>query len=233
MFKKEKNGKTNTNNFKGGYDMVLVLFFCTIIIIVTLLIILVLLSTIRTKINNFKLSNLNVEKTNYQIKISLYFLNKIKWLSVTLDKNRIHKITKKMHLEQIDIKQLEKDFKISDLKELLKVKPKLIYLNLKLKIGLEDIMLTTYAVPLICTALSIILPFICDKKDIKNIKYNIDPIYNKGNLYYLELNSNVEVKILNLLNAIYQIYKHKKDNMVNNNNKSMINLQKNNVKCNV
>ena len=214
--------------------MVLVLFFCTIIIIITLLIILILLSTIRTQINNLKLSNLSVEKSNYQINISLYFLNKIKWLSIKLDKAKIHKITKKMHLEQIDIKRLEKDFKISDLKEFLKIKPKLIYLNLKLKIGLEDLILTTYAVPFMCTIFSNVLPFICDKKDIKNIKYNIEPIYNNQNLYYIELNSKVEVKTLNIFNSIYQIYKNKKGNMENKkNNKDIINLQKNNVKCNV
>lgn len=213
--------------------MVLVLFICTILIVVMLFIITVLLSTIKIQLKNFNISNLKIKKTNYKLIISLSFLNKFKWLSFKLNKQKLHKISLKMHLDRIDIKKLEKDFKISDIKELLKIKPRLTFMNLELQVGLEDIILTTYMIPSICTILSVVLPLVTEKNDIKNIKYIVEPIYNQKNLYYIKLNSNLEIKMLNLLNSMYSIYKNRKKDVPNKNNYRNINIQKNNVKCNV
>lgn len=213
--------------------MVLVLFICTILIVVMLFIITVLLSTIKIQLKNFNISNLKIKKTNYKLVISLSFLNKFKWLSFKLNKQKLHKISLKMHLDRIDIKKLEKDFKISDIKELLKIKPRLTFMNLELQVGLEDIILTTYMIPSICAILSVILPCVTEKNDIKNIKYIVEPIYNQKNLYYIKLNSNLEIKMLNLLNSMYSIYKNRKKDVPNKNNYRNINIQKNNVKCNV
>ena len=213
--------------------MVLVLFICTILIVVMLFIITVLLSTIKIELKNFNISNLKIKRTNYKLIFSLSFLNKFKWLSFKLNKRKLNKIRLKMHLDRIDIKKLEKDFKISDIKELLKIKPRLTSMNLKLQVGFEDIILTTYIVPSICTLLSVILPGVTRRNDIKNIKYVVEPIYNHGNLYYINLNSNIEIKMLNLLNSIYGIYKNRKKDVPNKNNYRNINIQKNNIKCNV
>lgn len=213
--------------------MVLVLFICTILIVVMLFIITVLLSTIKIQLKDFNISNLKIKKTNYKLVISLSFLNKFKWLSFKLNKQKLHKISLKMHLDRIDIKKLEKDFKISDIKELLKIKPRLTFMNLELQVGLEDIILTTYMIPSICTILSVVLPLVTEKNDIKNIKYIVEPIYNQKNLYYIKLNSNLEIKMLNLLNSMYSIYKNRKKDVPNKNNYRNINIQKNNVKCNV
>ena len=213
--------------------MVLVLFICTILIVVMLFIITVLLSTIKIQLKNFNISNLKIKKTNYKLIISLSFLNKFKWLSFKLNKQKLHKISLKMHLDRIDIKKLEKDFKISDIKELLKIKPRLTFMNLELQVGLEDIILTTYMIPSICTILSVVLPLVTEKNDIKNIKYIVEPIYNQKNLYYIKLNSNLEIKMLNLLKSMYSIYKNRKKDVPNKNNYRNINIQKNNVKCNV
>lgn len=213
--------------------MLLVLFICTILIVVMLFIITVLLSTIKIELKNFNISNLKIKRTNYKLIFSLSFLDKFKWLSFKLNKRKLNKIRLKMHLDRIDIKKLEKDFKISDIKELLKIKPRLTSMNLKLQVGLEDIILTTYIVPSICTLLSVILPEVTRRNDIKNIKYVVEPIYNHGNLYYINLDSNIEIKMLNLLNSIYGIYKNRKKNVPNKNNYRNINIQKNNIKCNV
>lgn len=213
--------------------MVLVLFICTILIVVMLFIITVLLSTIKIELKNFNISNLKIKRTNYKLIFSLSFLDKFKWLSFKLNKRKLNKIRLKMHLDRIDIKKLEKDFKISDIKELLKIKPRLTSMNLKLQVGFEDIILTTYIVPSICTLLSVILPGVTRRNDIKNIKYVVEPIYNHGNLYYINLNSNIEIKMLNLLNSIYGIYKNRKKDVPNKNNYRNINIQKNNIKCNV
>lgn len=211
--------------------MVLVLFICAILIVIMILTISLLLSTIRINVKDYNISNLNVKKTKYKITISLYLLNKIKWISFKLNKEKLHKISLKMHLDRIDIKKLEKDFKMSDIKELMKIKPKLTLLHLDLKIGIEDILLTTYIIPVVCTIFSLILPIVTEEKNIKHIRYKAEPIYNQKNLYYVKLSSRVEIKMINLLNSMYGIYKNRKDNMPQKD--KTINLNKNKIECNV
>lgn len=190
--------------------MVLVLLFCAIIIVVMLLIIFTLISTVKIKINNLKIENPKKINSKYEILISFNLINKLKWISIKLNKQKIRKILTKMHLEKIDIKKLEKDVKLSDIQELLKIKPKLSMLNLQLKVGVEDVIATSFAIPIICTAISIILPYVTERKNFKNIKYKIEPIYNQY-AYHLKLDTEIEVKIINVLNSLYKIYKSRKN----------------------
>ena len=115
-----------------------------------------------------------------------------------------------MHLEKIDIKKLEKDLKLSDIQELLKIRPKISMLNLQLKVGIQDVVATSFAIPIICTVISVILPYVTERKNFKNIKYKIEPIYNQY-AYYLKLDTEIEVKIINVLNSLYKIYKSRKN----------------------
>lgn len=211
--------------------MVLVLFICAILIAIMILIVSILLSTIKINIKDYNISNLNIEKLEYKFTISLYLLNKIKWFSIKLNKEKILNISKKVHLDRINIKKLERDFKISNIKEFKKIKPKVSFLHLNLKLGLEDILLTTYLVPIVCTAISMILPFITEEKNIKHIKYEVSPIYNQKNLYYLKLNCRIEIKMINLLNSMYGMYKNIKDNMPKKDKE--ISSNKNKIQCNV
>lgn len=235
MFKKEKNGKTNINVTSKEVIMILVLFICAILIIIMALIMLFSLSTIRFRVKDFNISNLDIKKAKYKIVISLFLLNKIKWLSLKLDKEKLHKISVKMHLEKIDIKRIEKDFRLSDIRELIKLKPKLSLLNLDLRFGLEDIIITTYLIPVICTIFSLILPTLTKMKNLKHIRYKVNPIYNRTNVYYVKLDSILEIKVINLLNFIYGIYKNKRDSMYNykKSNRKTAKLERNKIKCNV
>ena len=115
-----------------------------------------------------------------------------------------------MHLKKIDIKKLEKDLKLSDIQELLKIRPKISMLNLQLKVGIQDVVATSFAIPIICTVISVILPYVTERKNFKNIKYKIEPIYNQY-AYHLKLDTEIEVKIINVLNSLYKIYKSRKN----------------------
>ena len=187
--------------------MVLVFFF--LIILVILIIIFTIFSTIRLELKNVQFSNLEKNK-KYIIKISSYLFNKIKWFSLKINNSKLKKISKDLHLEQIDIKKIEKDFKISDLKEISNIKPKVSYLDLEMKIGVEDVVLTSYIVPIICTILAIILPHIVSKDREKYIKYNVLPIYHSKNEYNLKFNAILEIKIINILISGYKIFKSRK-----------------------
>lgn len=201
--------------------MVLVLLFCTILIIVISFFFLIIFSTLKIEIKNFKVSNLYTNKENtistnlnepfkYEIDIALEILNKLKYFSLNLNDKKIKRITLKMHLDKTKIQELERKISISDIKELIKIKPKISYMNLKLKLGIDDVLLTTYSVPIISTVISILLPYIVEQKNVNNIRYEISPIYNRGNVYELNLSIGVKIKIIKILNAVYRIYKNKK-----------------------
>ena len=216
--------------------MVLVLFICVILIILMLLIIAILLSTINFKVNNFRITNLiSEEKTKFELIFNLKLFNKFKIFSIKLNEKKLYEITRKMHLEKITIKELESKFVISDIKELIRIKMKLTELNLNLELGLEDIMITTYVIPTICAILSILLPFITNRENIKDIKYKVEPIYNQKISYDINLSSNIEIKIINILNAAYGMYKDRKDKSDSSNKNRMdkFKLMKNNIRCNV
>lgn len=190
--------------------MILVFFFGFIILFVFMILIFIIISTIRISVNEFETTNLTTAKLRYQLKISFYIFNKIKWFSFRLNDKNINKISRKMHLDNLDIKQLEKDISLSDVNEILRIKPKISYMNLDLKLGIDDVILTTYLVPIVSTIIAIILPYMSKKNDTNSIHYKIEPIYNMKNKYYIKLNIVLNVKIVNLLNCIYKIYRSKK-----------------------
>ena len=211
--------------------MVLVLFFCTLLIFITIFFFLIIFSTLKIDLENFQASNLyanikdlknflDVNKNQcknkkiindkYKAKISINLLGKFKIFQVKLNSEKIKKIKIKMHLDRIDIKELEKNIGLADIKEIMQVNPKISYMDLNIKVGIDDVVLTTYIVPIISTIISILLPLLIEKDRHNNIKYLVEPIYNKRNVYDVSLNIGIKIKVIKLLNVIYAIYKNKK-----------------------
>ena len=199
--------------------LVFILGIVAILLIITSLFV---FSYIQIEINNFEISNnkianietLNTNENNisyiskdYKVIISLLFLNKVKWISLHLNRLKLRKIYTKMHLERIDIKKIEQDFKLSDIKEIIKIKPNIEKLKLHIDIGLENVLLTSYIIPLICTILSIILSKNIKIQDLDEIEYIVNPIYNKGNKYNIKLRSVLRVKMVSILMTIIKINK--------------------------
>ena len=110
---------------------------------------------------------------------------------------------------KIDIKNFERDLQLSDIQEIFRIRAKISSLNLNIKIGMKDAVITSYIVPIICTVISLILPHITEKKNISNIKYKVEPVYNQ-NAYHIKLNTVLEIKLINVLNSAYRIYKSRK-----------------------
>ena len=192
--------------------MVLVLFFAIILFLLILLIVFMLISTIEIKVKGIELSNIKKITPSYVINISAKLLNKFKWIGIDLDNGKIKKITKKVHLEKIDIQKLERNLKISDIREIINIKPKISSLNLHVNVGLEDVILTTYLVTGISTIIAIILPYITKKNSENNLNYKVLPIYNNQNVYYLKIDTILEIKVMNVLSSLFKIYKDNKYN---------------------
>lgn len=211
MFKKLKNGKTNIKyitSLKEVMNLILVLFLLSIPIV---LILLILLSTLKIDIKNIKLTNLSKINKSYKINIKLKLFNQLQWIAFTLNSERMKKINRKIHLDEIDIKKLERDFKLSDIKEIAKIKLKITNMNLEIKLGFEDIFFTTYGVAIIASIISIILPHISKIEDIDSIRYNVQPIYNKGNTSYIAIDTKFEITIISLVKSLVGMYKNRKD----------------------
>ena len=208
--------------------MVLVFIFCTIIIITIIAFFLIIFSTLKIDIKNYEISNIyanlndsireikdtcnNNEKNGatYKLYISLNVLDRIKIFKLKLNNEKIKKIMLKIPLDETKIKELEREIGINDIKEIMNIKPQISYMDLNIKIGIDDILLTTYIVPIICTVISMILPLVIEKNKANEIKYIVTPKYNEGNVYDIKFNIGIKIKIIKVLNALYTIYKNKK-----------------------
>ncbi len=189
--------------------MILVLIFLGVLAIISLIIFILMLSTLRLEVKNLELSNTNgTTDQNYEAKISINLFNKIKIASIKFNNERIRKIYTKVKLNKIDIQKIKQNFNIKDTKIIKNLKPELIYLNLKLDLGLEDVILTSSLVFVISTAISILLPHIVKKYSKENYEYIIEPLYINKNVYYIKLNCIIQLKIVHIINIIY-IYCYK------------------------
>ena len=199
--------------------MVLVFIFLTIIILVALFLFLIVASNLRISFENFNFGNTEQtiseeaekykikEKNRFNIKVSLVLFNKITWLFVNLNKERLSKIAKKAHLDKNTLIQLEKDFKPKYFKVLTSLKPKITSLNLDINLGLEDVAITSYLIVAISILISNILPFLVEKENYNNCKYNVNPIYLNKNLYKILFNCIIEEKMVHIINILLKIIK--------------------------
>jgi len=189
--------------------MVLVFILLAILIIVSALFFLVLLSTFHLEIQNLSLTNMKKERIdkNYAIILSLYLFNKIKWISIHLNDKRLRKAYRKMQLEKIDFKKLEKDFEWKDLKKIKTLQPKISNLTLNMQIGVEDPVATTFLVASISSIISILLPYVATSMKKQNYEYMIAPIYQNQNLYKIQFNCIIQVKMVHIINVISSFLK--------------------------
>lgn len=194
--------------------MILVFFILLLIILSVLLIV---LSTISIRIEKLKISNYNpINKLEYDYitYFELYFLNKIKILSVKIDKDKIKKIDLKQKLQNMDLKNIQKDLITKEeIKEIIKkLKIEIPTLNLKLKIGTENVIVTSGIIALVSSLLGITLARVIKQYDKTKYNYQIYPVYENKNLINLNLNCIIKVKIVHIIYIIYVLVKKRRVN---------------------
>lgn len=199
--------------------MVLVFILLGILIIITLIVFLIFLSNTRISFENFDFTNMeektvdkivkynSVKNKELNIRISLVLFKKFTWFFINLNKDKLNKIAKKANFNKNMLKKFEQDFKLSDLKILKELKPKISKLNLNIKFGLEDVIITSYLVIGISVLISNILPFVVEKENYNKCKYNVEPIYLNKNLYKISLNCIIEEKMVHIINILFKFLK--------------------------
>ena len=188
--------------------MVLVFILLAILILILTIVIFIFLSTYRIEIQNAYLSNMKEERNSsakFKLILSFYLFNKIKWFSLKLDEARIKNLYSKIKLENLDLKKLEKDFKLEYLKLIGKAEVR--YFDLKAKLGLVSPISTAFLVSSLSAIISIWLPHVAVNLKKENYKYIIEPVYKNKNLYKIEFNCIIQVKMVHIINVIYLIIK--------------------------
>jgi len=187
--------------------MILVLFLFGLIILIGITAILIIASTLHIQIKNLSISNMQTKNnTKYAIIFSIYFANKIKYIWFNLNSKRAKKIYSKVQLEKIDLKKFKKVFKLSDLKELTKLHLKISDLNLDMNIGTKSPLVTSFLVITISNAISLLLPHLVNNLKDNRYFYNIKPLYYNKELYKINLDCIIEIKMVHIINVIYYIF---------------------------
>lgn len=195
--------------------MVLVFFICTFLLI---LLTVLILSTINIRIENLNLSNIDPQnklKFNYILYFELYFLNKLKILSIREEKENLEKISSKINLknklQKVDFQKMKQDISIKELKDMFKkLKIELYKINLKIEIGTEDVIITSAIIVILSTLLGITLSKAIKKYDSKNHNFRIYPIYQNRNQIKLNLNCIIKVKMVHIIYIIYVLLKKRR-----------------------
>lgn len=178
--------------------------FLIIISIIALAILIIVSSTLRIDIK--ELETINTKIIKLKIIISLLAFNKLKWIGIKIDKNRIEKIKKSIKkplMNKILNSKIFKKYKgvekiiIKDREQILK---ELKNINIektkiKLQIGTENPVITAYTVAILSTILSIILA-----RKMKEPKYEIKPVYIDKNYLHLFLKGIISVKLVHIIN---------------------------------
>lgn len=187
--------------------MILVLFLFGLIILIGITAILIIASTLHIQIKNLSISNMQKKNnTKYAIIFSIYFANKIKYIWFNLNSKRAKKIYSKVQLEKIDLKKFKKVFKLSDLKELTKLHLKISDLNLEMNIGTKSPLVTSFLVVTISNVISLLLPNLVNNLKDNRYFYNIKPLYYNKELYKINLDCIIEIKMVHIINVIYYIF---------------------------
>lgn len=188
--------------------MILVLILLGILVLLITIITLIMASTLHIQIKNLSVSNMEPKNTNkYAIIFSLYLGNKIKWMWYRLNDKKVRKMYSKMQLEKLDFKKFRNDFKVKDLKELPKLQPKISYLNLDANLGVISPVTTSFLVATIASIISIALPYLAKSLKKERYIYNIKPLYYNKNLYKINLNCIIEIKMVHIINIIFILIK--------------------------
>ena len=185
------------------------MLFLKIILIISIFLILIITVKVEVKIRNIKYNSEKVKgerlANNYQIIIKILTLEKIPIFRLKINKSKIEKINAKTHLKQKIKEEIQKQDiakaiemeKKYDLKKLISevyknIKLETENINLKIDIGTENVVLTSFIIPIIST----ILAFTVKRN------FEVQPIYQNKNIIKFELNGIFSVKMIHIIDTI-------------------------------
>lgn len=193
--------------------MILVFIILGIIIFISLIILFLILSNIKLEVKKLHISNERKElKIDFVLNIALYFLNKLKFINITIDDEKIRDLFKK---GKIDIQKLKANKEVN--KEALKI---LKYVDFKIEYFKLEGNFATFNTVLsssIYAFLQAVIPIIIAPKIKGQYINNVQFININQNIININLNCIISVKMVNIINVLHYL---KKKGGKDNNGKS-------------
>lgn len=212
----------------------MVLFFFILILIIAISIFIIFNLSLKLSVNKFFIDTKS-NKFDYELKIGLYLMKKIKIIGIKINEKKLNKIKhtikklenskilkkisrinlKKVSLkleERLKRKIINKNIKpIEIVKIVLKnLKIEILKFKMNLKIGIDDVFITSFLIAILSSIIAIMLKFTVDDiKDDKRYHYKIMPIYGKENMAKLNLNCIINLKLVHIINIIYIFLRRK------------------------
>lgn len=166
-----------------------------------------MLLTLKFKIEILEFTSLNFDCTKFKIKVKVYSFKILKLFEFTLTekgmkvfrKETEYKYTFSELLKKILEKENQKILDIFSIKNLKNLNFKVRSLDLKLKIGVIENMLTTFVVTILSTIISSV--FTCKRKIYNKDKFSYE-IYPEFDKFYFDIKLNLKLEIKS--NGIYK-----------------------------
>ena len=169
--------------------------------LVILLIVLIVFSTINIEIENF-----NYNTQSYKIKciinVKIKILKNIPIFKIKITDDKVRKMYQKFKYK-IDITDIERDKEINRKVKLFirKLKIELKEMKLRIDIGTEDAVLTSFMVPILGMLISVFIKN--NATDYEKQNFIIQPIYCNKNLLNILFSGIFEFKMIHIINIIY------------------------------
>ncbi len=191
--------------------MVLVLFLCIILAIIIIIFSLKFKITIKQlKISN-EIENTPIVKTLIAT-AGIYFLGKFKIYGKEINKDDIEKMKNSKRMKKIKSKFLKKEnmngkkINIKTEKNVInRLKPKLEEFDLDLRLGTEDVVLTSFLICIVAIIISMLLSKSIEKYDENKYKYKVIPNYDNKNSIRIVLSGILSIKLVNIINMIFRL----------------------------
>ena len=155
----------------------------------------------------------NNKKINFKIIffIQLYILKKIRIINIKITEKQIKKIGFNKNIMLKNIKN-NSSIKKENLKTIQKAKFNLEELNLKVELGVENVIATSGVVALISSLIALYLSIKIDKYKKEKYSFSVIPKYINKNVFYIDLNGIISIKIVHIIYVIKTLLKLRSEN---------------------
>lgn len=191
--------------------MILIIIFLGISLLISILFFIICLSNLEIEVEKFNYNRTkNKEIKDYLIYIRLKLLKKITWFKLIIDDDKVSKLRKSKIikteiLKRILLKNEKKIFTIKNIKHMQQFE--INRFNLKMKIDVIDVMITSFVVAIISIIVSIILAKGIKNYDSKKYRFKITPIFKENMQINISLNCIFSVKMVHIINILYMLFK--------------------------
>lgn len=185
--------------------MIILEIISLLLFIILLFVLVLLFSYLEINVKNFSFNSENEGNRkieDYLVFLKLKFLNKITYLKIKIDDNKIKKVKKYKILNN---KTFNIPFKKTYIRNITKFEQNIKELNLVLSVGLIDTTITSLAVVVISSILSILISR--NTNNYKSCKYKILPDYTSKLEIKVNLSGIFNFKVVHIINILYMLLK--------------------------